>query len=132
MIAAFARNGQGKAALEVFAQMQNNEISPDNITFINLLNSCSHSGLVDEGFDCFISMKQNHGLKPAGDHYNCMIDVLGRAGRLDEAEDLLKNIPFQTAVVSLMSLLRACGVRRDVERGERIAEQLFELALCPS
>lgn len=126
MIAAHARHGQAKEAIRHFYQMKH-KIMPDIVTFTILLTACSHVGLVDEACQLFSSIIQDHDIVPATDHYACMIDLLGRAGRLDEAENLLKNAACEPNVVLYMTLLGACRYQVDVDRGERAANRVFEL-----
>lgn len=127
MIAAYAQVGEGKHALQLFDLMRQERVMPDEATFVSVLSACSHTGLVDEGSKHFISMHQDYGITPEVDHYNCMVDLLGRVGRLDEAEDLIRNMPLQPTGVSWMTLLGACRTQVDVERGQRAAMRAFEL-----
>uniref|UniRef100_UPI0040747504 Synthetic PPR-DYW protein n=1 Tax=synthetic construct TaxID=32630 RepID=UPI0040747504 len=127
MIAAYAQHGHGKEALQLFQQMQQEGVKPSEVTFTSILSACSHAGLVDEGHHYFESMSPDYGITPRVEHYGCMVDLLGRAGRLDEAEDLIKSMPFQPNVVVWGTLLGACRVHGDVERGERAAERILEL-----
>ncbi|GKD07198.1 pentatricopeptide repeat-containing protein [Tanacetum coccineum] len=85
MIAAYGYHGQGQKALELFPMMSKYGIKPNNITFVSLLYACSHSGLVEEGLQVFSQMQEQYLLKPNVKHYTCMVDLLGRAGRLDQA-----------------------------------------------
>eukprot|EP00249_Psilotum_nudum_P016665 c25935_g6_i1 orf=43-2346(+) len=127
MIAAYAQHGLGKEALELFHQMQLKGIMPDEITFVSILSACSHSGLVDEGWSHFLSMTKNFFIAPTTEHYGCIIDLLGRAGRLVEAEDLINKMPFKPDIVAWKTLLGACRIHGDVDRGKRAAEHIFDL-----
>ncbi|KAI8551733.1 hypothetical protein RHMOL_Rhmol06G0209400 [Rhododendron molle] len=91
MICGFAQNGRGGEALRMFDEMVNEGIKPDYISFIGILFACSHTGLVDQGRKHFTSMSVKYGIKPGIEHYNCMIDLLGRAGEIEEAEKLVRN-----------------------------------------
>eukprot|EP00250_Pteridium_aquilinum_P019207 c24341_g3_i1 orf=222-1931(-) len=130
VIAVYAQNGQVKNALSLFSQMQHEGVSPNSITFINILSACSHAGLINEGFSCFIAMERDHGVMPTVDHYNCVIDLLVRAGRLHEAEQLLNGLRIEPTSVSWTTLLGACRSEGDMQRGERIAKHV--LILDPS
>eukprot|EP01018_Ginkgo_biloba_P005621 Gb_23018 [translate_table: standard] len=127
MIAGYAQNGQGCEALQLFEQMLQAGMKPNHITFICVLSACSHSGLVDEGLRYFDSMSQDHGIAPTADHYACMIDLLGRAGHLVEAENIISNMPYEPDGSMWRALLGACRVHGNMELGKRAAERLFEL-----
>lgn len=121
VIAAFAQNGCADACLGYLNRMEAEGFRAENSTFSVLLSACSHGGLVDEAFHIFDSMIYDLGIKPQVDHFNCTIDLLARAGRLDEAEVVLKKMPCEFNFVSLMTLLAACRLQRDIDRGEHIA-----------
>eukprot|EP00249_Psilotum_nudum_P015229 c25216_g5_i4 orf=2-415(+) len=108
MIAAYAQNGHGKEALKLFKQMQREGVKPDKATFISILSGCSHAGLLDDGWRYFLSMHRDYALPIIADHYVCMVDLLGRAGQLDEAEDLVHKIAFAPSAAAWVSLLGAC------------------------
>lgn len=127
MIAAYAQNGYGPEALQLFMQMEQEGVKPNEITFINVLSACSHSGLLEDGHRHFISMNEDHGIKPTVEHYACMVDLLGRAGLLHEAEIFINEMPLQADIVLWRSLLGACSVHGDVEHGRHAAEQSFNL-----
>ena len=125
MISMHAQNGHGKYALEIFEEMKWNGIEPNSVTFLSALSACSHTGLVEEACEKFTMMSDIYGIKPNIDHINCMIDILGRAGRLDEAENMM--IKAQPCAVSWMTLLSACRHQADVTRAERAAARVFDL-----
>ncbi|ONK57430.1 uncharacterized protein A4U43_C09F440 [Asparagus officinalis] len=127
IIGVLAQHGQGKEALQMFKQMVLKEIKPDNITFFNLLRACSHSGLVDEGLEYFDSMLKIYGIEPRQEHYSHVIDLLGRAGKLKEAEEFIHKMPFEPSAFAWCSLLGACKTHRATELGEIAAKKLMEL-----
>lgn len=127
MILAYAQNGQGEEALWLFQQMQQEGIIPDEITFSSILTACSHAGLVEEGCHYFVCLVQDHSIKSAMDHYVCMVDLLGRAGQLDEVENLIQNAPFAPTATLWISLLGSCRLHFDMDRGERAAKHTFKL-----
>lgn len=131
MIAAHAYHGQGKEALQFYQQMRQ-EFVPDRVTFLSILAACSHAGLVDEGNYFLVCMRNEHGISPVADHYGCMIDLLGRAGQLDKAETLIKNIPQDPSVGSYIALLGACRYQGDIERAKRTAKHMFDADLKSS
>eukprot|EP01018_Ginkgo_biloba_P002412 Gb_32528 [translate_table: standard] len=126
MIVGYALNGHGKKALRLFEQMPQPDMKPDHITFLGILSACSHAGLVDEGCHYFDFMRRHHNISLRADHYACMIDLLGRAGCMDKAEDIVNNMPFEPDAVVWKALLGACRIHGNVELGERAAEYLFE------
>eukprot|EP01018_Ginkgo_biloba_P026036 Gb_14323 [translate_table: standard] len=127
MIAGCGIHGHVEAALTLFYKMQQEGIKPDHITFVAILSACSHAGFVNEGWKCFDRMKEEYHLIPRVEHYACMIDLLGRAGCLDEAYEFIKTMPLEPDVGVWGALLGACRVRCNIELGELAASQLFEL-----
>lgn len=127
IIVGYAQNGRGKDSLHFYDQMIIDGIKPDPVTFIGLLFACSHTGLVETGRSYFESMEKVYGIKPAPDHYACMIDLLGRAGKLDEAEDLLNRMDVEPDATVWKSLLSACRVHGNLELGERAGRNLIKL-----
>ncbi|XP_074347745.1 pentatricopeptide repeat-containing protein At1g31430 [Apium graveolens] len=130
IICSLAVHGRTDKALELFTAMKQCGFVPDDITFVGVLTACSHGGLVKEGRQYFHDMKKNYKIEPKLEHYGCMIDLLGRAGLLDEAEETMKMIPDgnKDAVIPLYSaLLSACRIYGDVDMGERLADRLVEL-----
>eukprot|EP01018_Ginkgo_biloba_P001792 Gb_35793 [translate_table: standard] len=127
MISGFALHGHGKEALKLFEQMLQANMKPDDFTLVGVLSACSHAGLVDEGLHYFHSMTRDHSVTPSVDHYSCMIDLLGRAGLLDEADEFIKSMPFKPTITMWGSLLGACRIHRNAELGHRVAECIFKL-----
>eukprot|EP01018_Ginkgo_biloba_P007732 Gb_21237 [translate_table: standard] len=127
MIAGYALHGCGKEALKLFEQMQHSGVNPNHVTLVCVLSACCHGGLVDEGRQYFDCMSQYYHITPAMKHYVCMVDLLGRAGRLDEAQDFINKMPFKPNATVWRCLLGACRVHNNIELGERVAELLFEL-----
>ncbi|CAJ1958727.1 unnamed protein product [Sphenostylis stenocarpa] len=127
MIDGYGTHGHGKEALDLFDEMQEGSVKPNEITFLSVIAACSHSGLVEEGLYYFESMKLNYGLKPAMDHYGAMVDLLGRAGRLDDAWKFIQDMPVKPGITVLGAMLGACKIHKNVELGEKVADELFEL-----
>ncbi|OMP01271.1 hypothetical protein COLO4_12017 [Corchorus olitorius] len=123
----YAQNGYGKKALELFKNMLVSGEKPDHVTMIGVLSACSHAGLVEEGRHHFSSMSVEYGLLPLKDHYTCMVDLLGRAGCLDEAKNLIETMPMKPDAVVWGSLLGACKIHRDISLGKYVAEKLLEI-----
>ncbi|XP_057951851.1 pentatricopeptide repeat-containing protein At4g02750 [Malania oleifera] len=127
MIAGYARHGFGKEALLVFDSMKKAGINPDDVTMVGVLSACSHTGLVDRGTEYFHSMNCDYGITANSKHYTCMIDLLGRAGRLNDAQNLMKNMPFEPDAATWGALLGACRIHGSTELGEKAAKIIFEM-----
>ena len=125
IIVGFGNHGLGEKAVELFEQMNATGIQPDSVTFIGLLTACNHAGLVDKGQVYFNSMEETYGITPDIEHFSCLIDMLGRAGRLNEAEEYMRKFPFWNDPVVLGSLLSASRLHGDVVIGERLARWLL-------
>ncbi|XP_057824127.2 pentatricopeptide repeat-containing protein At4g02750 isoform X2 [Cryptomeria japonica] len=124
----YAMHGCGKEAIQLFEQMKSSGIQPDHVTLVSVLSACSHAGLVDEAYQCF-NYIDDHNIKPATEHYICMVDLLGRIGHLNEAQDFINNMPIKPDSVVWSCFLSACRLHNNIELGECIAEHLFELDL---
>ncbi|XP_024533752.1 pentatricopeptide repeat-containing protein At2g33680-like [Selaginella moellendorffii] len=117
MVAAYAQHGHGRQAMEIFQALCLEGIHLDEVAFTNILGACSHSGLLDEIWECFVAMRCDHGIHPGAEHYRCLISALGRSGRIGEAEELIKSMPFQTDSRAWMALLDACKTHKSFEVG---------------
>lgn len=126
MIYGFAINGRGKEALDLFLKMQRSNFKPNDITMLGVLSACNHGGLVEEGKECFKAMK-DFKLIPQIEHYGCMIDLLGRAGCMEEAEELIKSMPYKANEIILSSFLVACGYSKDVTRAKKVLNEAIEI-----
>ncbi|KAL0422284.1 UNVERIFIED_CONTAM: Pentatricopeptide repeat-containing protein, chloroplastic [Sesamum latifolium] len=127
MIAAYASHGLGMEAVQTFEQMIQAGVHPDGITFTGLLSGCSHSGLVDIGLRYFDSMSSVYFVEKKHEHYACVVDLLGRAGRLVEAYELISQMPMQAGASAWGSLLAAGRCHRNLEIAELAAKKLFIL-----
>ncbi|KAM7524912.1 hypothetical protein LguiA_014814 [Lonicera macranthoides] len=127
MIAGLSIHGLGEQALQLFSELLDNGFKPNEVTFVSVLSACSRSGLLNVGRQMFDIMVHVHGIQPTIEHYGCMVDLLGRFGLLEEAEQLARKIPFKEVGVVWESLLAACRNHGNVELGERVAKRLLEL-----
>ncbi|KAK4366809.1 hypothetical protein RND71_014689 [Anisodus tanguticus] len=127
MIGGLAQHGHAKEALHFFGEMLKNGISPNHITLVSVLYACNHAGLVAEAKKYFETMKDSFGIVPTQEHYACMIDILGRAGKLDDAIDLVNKMPFEANASVWGALLGAARIHKNVEVGQHAAEMLFNL-----
>ncbi|XP_031255115.1 pentatricopeptide repeat-containing protein At5g66500, mitochondrial-like [Pistacia vera] len=132
MIDAYGSHGHGLEALKLFKKMgeEGSGVSPNSVTFLVVLSACAHSGLVEQGRECFNLMREKYGLNPGPEHYVCFIDTLGRAGQIEEVwclfNDMVKNGTKITPAV-WGALVNACSYSLDVTRGEFAAKHLLEL-----
>ncbi|GAV58146.1 PPR domain-containing protein/PPR_2 domain-containing protein [Cephalotus follicularis] len=127
MISCLAQHGLGRTAVNVFGEMEIAGLKPDRVTFVAVLCACSHSGLVEEGKDLFRSMLNTYRIKPQMEHFGCLVDLLGRDGRLNEAYDLIQSMPFEANSVIWRGLLGACRLHGNAEMGDVAGQYLLEL-----
>ncbi|KAM0937831.1 putative tetratricopeptide-like helical domain superfamily [Dioscorea sansibarensis] len=127
MMSAYGMHGYCREALELFHHLQNQNLRPDGLTFSTVLSACSHAGLVEEGRDIFNSMKSRYSMALQEEHYSCIVDLLGRAGHLEEAYEFVNCSPLRNKTSALSALLGACRVHRNTQLGEMIGMQLLEL-----
>jgi len=127
MIVGQAEHGHSKEALELFEEMCCLGLKPDHVTFIGVLTACSHVGEVELGLRYLNAMSKKYGVEPSKEHYGCVVDLLARAGRVHEAEELIGRIAAdERDGVVWTSLLRACAARGAEETGKRAAERVME------
>ncbi|KAK7272264.1 hypothetical protein RJT34_28748 [Clitoria ternatea] len=127
MATGLAIHGKGKKALEVLYKMGAYAVKPNEATFTSLLSACCHGGLVEEGLELFREMKRKFGVTPQIQHYGCVVDLLGRAGKLKEAYDFIMGMPINPDAVIWRSLLGACKIHGDVVMGEKVGKFLLQL-----
>lgn len=127
MIVGFAMHGRAHAAIQIFHDMLKTDIKPNHVTFIGVLTACSHVGLVDQGRHLFATMEKYYGVAPSVDHYTCMVDLLGRAGHLEEAIELIETMPMEPTAVVWGALLGACRIHGNPDIAQVAANHLLEL-----
>ncbi|WOK92255.1 hypothetical protein Cni_G00946 [Canna indica] len=127
MIAAYAQHGLGLEAIDLFQEMLESGNEPTSITFISVLSACAHTGRVDEGWKHFNSMKHKYDIEPGEEHYSCIIDLLARAGKFEEAKKLIKTMPCDPGLIGWATLLSACRTHGNLELGAMAAEKLLQL-----
>ncbi|KAI9196153.1 hypothetical protein LWI28_021510 [Acer negundo] len=120
--------GNGEQAVELFNKMLKQGVKPDAVVFVGVLTACSHGGLVEQGWQLFMSMKEVHGISPQIVHYGCMVDLLGRAGLLGEALDFIKSMPMEPNDVIWGSFLAACRTHKNVDMATYAAERITEMS----
>lgn len=127
LITALTEHGKSQEALDLFLKMQKEGVKPNQVTFVGVLNACSSAGLIEEGCMYFKLMTEVFGIKPLPEHYCCMVDLLGRAGQLERAYNLIKENASIADATTWGSFLGACRVHGNVELGEIAARCLFEI-----
>ncbi|KAM1099081.1 hypothetical protein TB2_005606 [Malus domestica] len=127
MIAGLAMHGQAEEALRLFSEMIEEGMDPNDVTFVGLLHACSHIGFVDQGREFFTSMTNDYGIVPKIEHYGCMVDLLSRAGLLQEAHEFIINMPIKPNSVVWGALLGGCKVHKNIELAEEATKHLSEL-----
>ena len=127
MLGGLAQHGLGHEALELFRKMDADGVKPDECSFVAVLSACSHAGLVDEGCRLFSVILQDYGIEPNVLHCNCMVDLLGRGGHLEEAKCFIDNMPVEPNGATWGTLLGACRSYGNVELGELAANEVFKL-----
>lgn len=128
MILGFAMHGKAVEAIRLFSEMVSmTSIRPNEVTFIGVLTACSHAGMVDQGWLFFTSMRDNYGITPSADHYTCMVDILGRAGHIEEAYNLIAVMPIKPHAGVWGALLGACRIHGKPHIANIAADHLFEL-----
>ncbi|KFK44951.1 hypothetical protein AALP_AA1G324700 [Arabis alpina] len=128
MISGLALQGEGEAALRMFSEMTEEGLEPDHVVYVSVLNACSHSGLVKEGRRVFEEMLREGKVEPTAEHYGCLVDLLGRAGLLEEALATIQTMPIEQNDVVWRSFLSSCRVHQNVELGEIAARELLKLS----
>lgn len=126
VICGYAQNGQGNDAIEIFKKMKLMGFQPNSVTLLCLLLACDHVGLVDKGYEYFKEAKDDPSLIKA-EHYACMIDLLSRSGRFQEAEFFLHDLPFDPGIGFWKALLGGCQIHSNLELGEVAARKILEL-----
>ncbi|EFH61184.1 predicted protein [Arabidopsis lyrata subsp. lyrata] len=126
MIVGYGLHGQAREAISLYRAMERDGVHPNDVTFLGLLIACNHSGMVREGW-WFFNRMADHKINPQQQHYACIIDLLGRAGHLDQAYEVIKCMPVQPGVTVWGALLSACKKHRHVELGKYAAQQLFSI-----
>ncbi|XAR60875.1 hypothetical protein NMG60_11034413 [Bertholletia excelsa] len=132
MISGLALNGKSKEAVGLFWQMVKLGIEPTSITFVAVLNACSHGGMVELGFKIFETMNTGYKIEPQMEHYGCMVDLLGRVGRLEEAYNFIKTMKITPDHIIWGALLSACKIHGNFKLAEKAARVLLECGQADS
>ncbi|XP_068636229.1 pentatricopeptide repeat-containing protein At2g39620 [Aristolochia californica] len=127
MLSGYAVHGHAKDALKLFSLMKDSSIEADAVSFVSILSACRHGGFVQEGMDLFEAMSSQHRLEPNVEHYACIVDLLGCAGRLEEAYRLIGTMPMTPDAGVWGALLGACRMHSNVKFGEVALDHLVSL-----
>ncbi|KAL5710920.1 hypothetical protein ACHQM5_021428 [Ranunculus cassubicifolius] len=127
VIVGYGMHGQGETAVLLFNEMLSKGIRPDGAAFVSVLSACSHAGLTNQGLEYFHAMEREYGIIPGVEHYACVVDLLGRAGRLEEARQLISSMPIEPDGAIWGALLEACKIHRNVELAELAFERVIHL-----
>ncbi|XP_024532289.1 pentatricopeptide repeat-containing protein At4g02750 [Selaginella moellendorffii] len=128
LLTVYGHNGLGDLAVDRFTESCLEGFEPDSITFLAVLQACSHAGLLDTGVELLVSIQEDWGIDPTQYHYLCVVDLLGRSGELVRAEALINSMPFEPEEGAWRSLLGGCRVNSDVGRGERATQRLLVMS----
>ncbi|XP_021904765.1 pentatricopeptide repeat-containing protein At1g11290, chloroplastic-like [Carica papaya] len=126
MISAYSKHGDWSKCFMLYNQMKQSNMKPDQVTFLGLLTACVNSGLVEEGRGLFNAM-ESYGFRPCQEHYTCMVDLLGRAGHINEARQLIKTMPMKPDAQVWAALLSACKLHCETEIAEFAAKELLDM-----
>ncbi|OEL33809.1 putative pentatricopeptide repeat-containing protein [Dichanthelium oligosanthes] len=127
MIAGYGAHGLGQQAVALYQRMIASSIKPNSVTFVSVLSACSHSGLVQEGTQIFDSMTRVYGVMPNPEHQSAMVDLLGRAGELQAAIRVIREMDGRAVAHTWCALLAACREHNNTEISETVAENLLKL-----
>ncbi|XVF25686.1 hypothetical protein REPUB_Repub13aG0235100 [Reevesia pubescens] len=127
MIDGYGKNGNPNKALQLFYMMQKCCVEPNDVTFLSALSACGHAGLLAKGRQIFESMERDYSIKPKMEHYACLVDLLGRAGRLDLAWELVMGMLEKPNSDVWAALLSSCRLHGDVQMARIAANELFKL-----
>ncbi|KAL3532105.1 hypothetical protein ACH5RR_005626 [Cinchona calisaya] len=127
IIGGYGMHGLGDVAVKLFDEMISAGIKPDGPVFVSVLSACSHAGLTNRGLGYFSQMERVYGVKPGIEHHSCVVDLLGRAGRLEDAYKLIETMPVEPDGAVWGALLGACKIHKNVELAEIAFDKVVKL-----
>ncbi|KAM0908182.1 hypothetical protein ACQ4PT_015627 [Festuca glaucescens] len=130
MLCSYASHGKSRMAIQLFNTMTAEKITPNEVTLVGVLSACSHGRLVTEGDHFFKLMQEEYGIVPSIEHYNCMVDLYGRAGLLDKANNFIMENKIKHEPIVWKTLLSACRVHKDMEHAKLASGNLIQLEQC--
>jgi pentatricopeptide repeat protein len=126
MISGFAFNGQFREALLIYNDMCKG-VQLDSAVFVVALAACAHGGLLQDGWSIFKQMAEHYHITPRMEHYGCMVDLLARAGNLQEAIEFIESMPLKPGIVLWVSLLSSCIAHGDAELIDYVSKKVVEM-----
>ncbi|KAL5700061.1 hypothetical protein ACHQM5_025560 [Ranunculus cassubicifolius] len=132
MLAGLSMHGKSNETIKMFEELLERGFMPSNISFVSVLNACSHGGLVDMGLKIFQSMTENYSIEPQIEHYGCIVDLLGRVGRVEEAYNFIARMRVKPDHIIWGSLLSACKIHGNLKLGEKVAKILIDGGVADS
>ncbi|XAR65413.1 hypothetical protein NMG60_11009539 [Bertholletia excelsa] len=127
MISSYASHGQGKKAIGLFDLMLSEGIMPNEVAFLGVLTACSHAGLLEEGCNYFNLMIDVYGIKASIEHFTCMIDLFGRAGRLNMIVDFIYKNEISHVGAVWKAFLSSCRIHKNVQMAKWVSQELLKL-----
>lgn len=129
MLMGYSKHGMGREVVELFELMrEENKVKPNSVTILAVLSGCSHGGMEERGLEIFFEMENGKlGVEPVIEHYGCVVDLLGRAGQVEEAFKFIKKMPFEPTAAIWGSLLGACRVHSNIDIGDFVGHRLLEI-----
>ncbi|XP_058208743.1 pentatricopeptide repeat-containing protein At2g35030, mitochondrial [Rhododendron vialii] len=127
MIAAYAHHGCGDEAIGLFKEMRNLDIQPNDVTYVGLLAACSHAGLVDDGLKYFDELTRDNAIQIRQEHYACLVDLCGRAGKLKEAFEFIQKLPTEPSANVWRALLAGCNVHGNTDIGKLASMKILDV-----
>ncbi|WOG91220.1 hypothetical protein DCAR_0310468 [Daucus carota subsp. sativus] len=127
LICGFAQNGRGKEAMQIYDKMQSSGLKPNRVTLLGILSACNHAGLVNEGYFYFKQARLRDPDMLTPEHYSCMVDLLSRSGRFEEAEKFIRDLPFNPGLGFWKALLGGCHIHSNMQLGEFAAQKIMAL-----
>ncbi|KAF8101680.1 hypothetical protein N665_0201s0007 [Sinapis alba] len=126
MIAVYAHHGRGKEAIEMYDQMRKHGFKPSEVTYLNLLSACSHAGLVEKGMEFFEDLVRDKSLSVREDHYTCLVDLCGRAGRLKDVFKFINSVEAKPSGSVYGAVLSACNVHGELSIATEVVKKVLE------
>lgn len=126
MIMGLAHNSKVFETLDTFKELVSEGMPADTVTLAGVLLACNFGSFVDEGMSIFRSMEKEYGIIPTEEHYTCIVDLLSRAGKLEEAMDIVEAMPYEPSSMTWESILRACAIQQDIKLTERVAQLMMK------
>ncbi|KAK0604736.1 hypothetical protein LWI29_018935 [Acer saccharum] len=129
MIGCYGKHGMVDASMELFERMQEEEMQPNEVTFIAVLSACSHGDLVEKGLKIFRSMKETYGVEISKEHYACVVDLLCRSGKMVEAYELVRGMPIEITNSIAGAFFNGCKIHGRRDLAKLMAEERLTMDL---